>query len=203
MRATRAAVILSMPQRVGGRHRDHRLSVKTMKNSGSSNGAAGAETAVAERTDYAGAVYGSMLAASVVATAGATAGFPRFKLALMLIVTGLVFWAAHVYARWAGERQPAASPWSWQEVRLVAAHEWSIVEAAFLPAAAVAVSPLLGLNLTGAAWFALAVAVAQQVGWACLGAVRASAPTLQVVAEGLVNLLLGLIIMAAKAAVSH
>ena len=85
----------------------------------------------------------------------------------------------------------------------MAIHEWSIVEAAFLPAAAVAVSPLLGLDVTGAAWLALSVAVAQQVGWACLGAVRAAVPTVQVAAEGVVNLVLGLVLMAAKAAVSH
>lgn len=163
----------------------------------------GSGSSIVERTDYAGAVYGSMLAASVVATAGAAGGFPRARLVLMLIVTGLVFWAAHVYARWAGERRLAGSGRSWQEMRRVATHEWSIVEAAFLPAAAVAVSPLLGLDITGAAWLALAVAVAQQVGWACLGAVRASVPALQVAAEGVVNLALGLILMAAKAAVSH
>ena len=165
--------------------------------------AGSAEQPPPRRTDYAGAVYGSMLAASVVATAGALGGHALFKLGLGLIVTGLVFWLAHVYARWAGERRLAGSPWSWGEVRRVAVHEWSIVEAAFLPALAVVISALLGLDLTGAAWFALSVAVAQQVAWACLGAVRAGAAPLQVVAEGVVNLVLGLIIMLAKAAVSH
>ena len=124
------------------------------------------EQAVDQRTDYTGAVYGSLLAASVVATAGAVGDFPRLNLALMLIVTGLVFWAVHVYARLAGERRLAGGTWSWREVRAVSVHEWSIVEAAFLPTAAVAISPLLGLDLAGTAWFALAVAVAQQVGWA-------------------------------------
>jgi hypothetical protein len=165
--------------------------------------AADLERSAPKRTDYAGAVYGSMLAASVVATVGALGDFARFKLVLMLIVTGLVFWAAHVYARWAGERRLVGSPWSRGEIRRVAAHEWSIVEAAFLPALSVAISPLLGLDLSGTAWLALSVAVAQQVGWACLGAVRAAVPAMQVVAEGAVNLVLGLIIMVAKAAVSH
>ena len=157
----------------------------------------------AKRTDYAGAVYGSLLAASVVATASVAGELPRLKLALMLIITGLVFWAAHVYAHWVGERQLTGTPWSWGEIHRVARHEWSIVEAAFLPAAAVAVGAVLGLSLSAGAWLALAVAVAQQVAWACLGAVRASAPRRQVVAEGAVNLVLGLILMAAKGAVSH
>lgn len=155
------------------------------------------------RTDYAGAVYGSLLAASVVATASSAGELPLLKLALMLIITGLVFWAAHVYAHWVGERQLTGSPWSWSEIQRVARHEWPIVEAAFLPAAAVAVGPLLGLGLSGTGWLVLAVAVAQQVTWACLGAVRASVPRRQVVVEGAINLVLGLILMAAKGAVSH
>jgi len=161
------------------------------------------ESAAEQRTDYTGAVYGSMLAASVVATAGVVGDYPRLNLALMLIVTGLVFWAVHVYARLAGQRRMAGSAWSWREIRTVSGHEWPIVEAAFLPTVAVAISPLLGLDLTGTAWFALAIAVAQQVGWACLGAVRASLPRRQVVLECMVNLVLGLILMAAKAAISH
>ncbi|GAA3823610.1 hypothetical protein GCM10022403_066310 [Streptomyces coacervatus] len=154
------------------------------------------------RTDYGGAVYGSLLAASVLATAGAVGHYSRFQLVMLLIVTGLVFWAAHVYAQLAGERL-VGQPWSAREIRRVARHEWSIVEAAALPAVAVAVSPLLGLDLGGSAWLALGVAVVQQVAWACLSAARAGATRGQLVAEGAVNLLLGLIIVAAKAVLGH
>ena len=174
-----------------------------MEHSDSPSAVEDTEPTAEKRTDYTGAIYGSMLAASVVATAGAVGGYPRLNLALILIVTGLVFWAAHAYARLAGERRLTGSAWSWHEIRSVAVHEWPIVEAAFLPTLAVAVSPLLGLDLTGAAWFALGVAVAQQVGWAGLGAVRASVPRRQVALECAVNLVLGLILMAAKGAISH
>ncbi|WP_406195069.1 hypothetical protein OH807_06635 [Kitasatospora sp. NBC_01560] len=156
----------------------------------------------AERTDYAGAVYGSLLAASVVATAGAVATYPRLQLAVLLIVTGLVFWGTHVYAQLAGERL-VGQPITWQEARHVARHEWSIVEAALLPTAAVLVSPLLGLDLAGTAWLALSVAVAQQVAWAVVGAVRAGASRGQVAVEGLANLAFGLVIVVAKAALGH
>lgn len=156
----------------------------------------------AGRTDYAGAVYGSLLAASVVATAGTAGEFPRLQLIGLLLVTGVVFWAAHVYAQVAGERI-VGKVIDRRELRRVAGHEWSIVEAAVLPAVAVAVSPLLGLDLAGTAWLALAVAVAQQVTWATLGAVRAGASRRMAVGEGVANLLLGLIIVAAKAALGH
>ncbi|WP_374209276.1 hypothetical protein [Kitasatospora sp. A2-31] len=156
----------------------------------------------AGRTDYAGAVYGSLLAASGGATAGAAGNFPRLQLIGLLLVTGVVFWAAHVYALLAGERT-VGTPVDRREVRRVAGHEWSIVEAAVLPAVAVAVSPLLGLGLPGTAWLALGVAVAQQVAWATLGAIRAGASRRMAFGEGVVNLLLGLVIVAAKAALGH
>ncbi|MYS80670.1 hypothetical protein [Embleya scabrispora] len=154
------------------------------------------------RTDYAGAVYGSLLAASVVATAGALGTYPRLQLVLLLVITGLVFWAAHVYALLVGERLVGTS-WTWTEVRRVAGHEWSMVEAAALPAAAVAISPVLGLGLGTTPWLALGVAVVQQVVWACLGGAAAGAGRGQVAVEGAVNLVLGLIIVAAKAALGH
>ncbi|MEV6008024.1 hypothetical protein AB0M29_14530 [Streptomyces sp. NPDC051976] len=153
-------------------------------------------------TDYAGAVYGSMLAASVVATAGTVGDYPRVQLAVLLVVTGVVFWAAHVYARLAGERRVGKGP-SWREARRIGRHERPIIEAALPPAAAVLISPLLGLGLTGTSWLALGVAVAQQVGWAFVGAVRAGASRRQAAIEGLANLVLGLIIVAAKAALGH
>ncbi|MEU6891007.1 hypothetical protein ABZ934_04280 [Streptomyces sp. NPDC046557] len=156
----------------------------------------------APRTDSAGAVYGSLLATSVVATAGATGSFPRLQLVLLLIVSGLVFWATHVYAQLAGERL-VGEPWSRHEIRRVARHEWPIVEAAALPAAAVALSGLLGLDYAGTAWLAMGVAVAQQVIWACVGAARAGATRPQLATEGVVNLVLGLMIVATKAALKH
>ncbi|MFI6764646.1 hypothetical protein [Streptomyces sp. NPDC050355] len=154
---------------------------------------------VARKTDYAGAVYGSLLAASVVAGAGTLGSFPRFRLVLLLLCTGVVFWAAHVYARLVGDRLVNESL-SRQEIRRVCLDEWPIVQAAVPPAAAVAVSPLLGLGPYGAAWLGLAVAAAEQVGWASVAVVRAGAPRRLVLIAGAVNLLLGLTIVALKAA---
>nr|WP_280671780.1 hypothetical protein [Kitasatospora sp. MAP12-44] len=154
------------------------------------------------RTDYAGAVYGSLLAASVIAASGTAGKFPRFETVVLLLVTGLVFWVAHVYARLAGERSVGRLI-TWPEVRQVGRSEWSITEAAVLPAAVVAISPLLGLSLTATGWLALLVAVAQQVSWAYIGAMHASASRREALIEGAVNLVLGLVIVAAKAALGH
>ncbi|MFF3466232.1 hypothetical protein ACWCQN_09735 [Streptomyces sp. NPDC001984] len=154
------------------------------------------------RTDYTGAVYGSLLAASVVAGASAQSQFPRLHLVLLLLCTGLVFWAAHAYAHLVGDR-PRHEPVTWREIRHVCAREWPIAQAAILPAVAVAISPLLSLSLRGGAWLALGVAVGQQVLWASAAVLRAGASRPTVVSAGAVNLVLGLIIVAAKAALQH
>ncbi|MFJ5552882.1 diacylglycerol/lipid kinase family protein [Streptomyces sp. NPDC093225] len=154
------------------------------------------------RVDYTGAVYGSMLAASVVVGASTGGNYPRVQLIGLLLCTGVVFWAAHVYAHLFGASL-ANEPFSWRAVRAVCATERPLVEAAVPPAAAVAISPLLGLGVTGTDWLALAVALCGQVGWAVAGAVRAGAPRRLVALSAVVNLALGAAIVAAKAALSH
>ncbi|MFD4657176.1 hypothetical protein ACFWP2_16290 [Kitasatospora sp. NPDC058444] len=168
---------------------------------GGTGGTGGADgTAGAGRTDYAGAVYGSMLAASVIAASSLSGPHPRLSLILLLVITGIVFWVAHVYAHVAGERE-AGRQITRSQVREAGREEWPLVEASALPALAVLVSPWLGAGEN--AWLALGVAVAQQVTWATLGARRAGASPRQTVAEGAVNLVLGLVIVAAKVAVGH
>ncbi|WP_243869100.1 hypothetical protein [Streptomyces liangshanensis] len=162
----------------------------------------GPEGEPAVRTDFAGALYGSLLAASVVATASTVGDFPRLQVMALLLVTGVVFWAAHVYAQLAGERVVGRRI-GWSDVRAVGRHEWPIVEAAVLPAVAVVVSPLLGLGVDGAGWLGLAVAIAQLVAWAFVGALHAGASRTQAGIEGMGNLILGLVLVAAKAALGH
>lgn len=162
----------------------------------------GREAPGTDRANYTGAVYGSLLAASVVAGAGSAGPYPRLELVLLLICTGLVFWAAHVYAGFVGDRLRAQKV-TWREIRQVCVREWPIVQAALLPAASVAVSPLLGLGPEGAAWLAVSIAVAQQVGWASAAVIRVGASRWAVVSVGIVNLVLGLVIVAAKVALQH
>ncbi|QYX81984.1 hypothetical protein [Streptomyces akebiae] len=154
------------------------------------------------RADYTGGVYGSMLASSVIIGAGSLGTYPRLELVLLLLLTGLVFWIAHVHAQLFGARLAQRSP-DRRIVLEVCRDEWPIVKAAVPPAAAVAISPLLGLDLSGALWLALAVAVAGQVGWSVVAARRADAPWGLVAVTASVNLLLGLLIIAFKLYLTH
>ncbi|MER6615081.1 hypothetical protein [Streptomyces xantholiticus] len=154
------------------------------------------------RADYTGGVYGSMLAASVVIGAGSLGSFPRVELVLLLLLTGVVFWIAHVHAQLFGARLAQQTP-DRRVVLQVCRDEWPIVKAALPPAAAVAVSPLLGLDVRGALWLALSVAVTGQVGWSVAAARRAGASWRLVAATASVNLLLGLLIILFKIVLTH
>ncbi|GHE23891.1 hypothetical protein [Streptomyces capillispiralis] len=154
------------------------------------------------RTDYTGGVYGSMLAASVVIGAGTLGSFPRAELVLLLLLTSLVFWAAHVHAELFGARLARRTP-DRRVILRVCRDEWPIVKAAAPPAAAIAVSPVLGLEVQGALWLALSVAVAGQVGWSVAAAHRAGASRRLVCTTATVNVLLGLAIVLVKIALTH
>ncbi|MFI2437162.1 hypothetical protein [Streptomyces sp. NPDC018693] len=152
--------------------------------------------------DYTGGVYGSMLAASVVIGAGSLGAFPRTELVLLLLLTGGVFWIAHVHAHLFGARL-AQQPPDRRVVLRVCREEWPIVKAAVPPAAAVAVSALLGMDVQGALWLALGVAVAGQVGWSLAAARRAGASPRLMAVTASVNLLLGLLIISFEVALKH
>lgn len=152
--------------------------------------------------DYTGGVYGSMLAASVVIGVGTLRSFSRLDVVLVLLLTGVVFWIAHVHAQLFGARL-AQQSLDRRIVLHVCRDEWPIVKAAVPPAAAVAVSPLLDLDESGALWLALAVAVAGQVGWSVAAARRAGATWRLMAVSASVNLLLGLLIILFKILVTH
>ncbi|WAZ19438.1 hypothetical protein STRCI_000493 [Streptomyces cinnabarinus] len=152
--------------------------------------------------DFTGGVYGSLLAASVVLGAGSLGNFPRVELVVLLLLTGIVFWLAHVHAKLFGERL-ARHALDRRTVLLVCREEWPILRAALPPALAIAISPLLGLDVQGAVWLALCVAVVGQVSWSVRAAQRVGASWRLVVISASVNLLLGLLIVGVKLFVKH
>ena len=123
-------------------------------------------------------------------------------LVALLLATGIVFWLAHAFARIVGDRTRGAAV-TWSEVRAVGRHELPIVQAAVPPAAAAGVLAALGASDRAAAWAALLVAVAGQVGWAVFAAVTAGATRRLVVVAGLGNLVLGLLIVLLKTTLAH
>jgi hypothetical protein len=158
------------------------------------------------RPNYSGAIYGSLLAGSVVVGAAAGTGgdyhLTPLQLAVLLVATGLVFWLAHAYAALVGDRIHHV-PLSRAECRRVARHEWPLLQAALPAAGAAVLVGLLGGSDAAAGWTALTVAIAGQVGWAAVATLRAGASGPLVLVTALVNLLLGLLIVLLKTALHH
>jgi hypothetical protein len=160
-------------------------------------------TVGAPRRDYSGAIYGSLLAASVIAGAGTGQEvLTPWKLAILLLVTGVVFWITHVYAHLVGGSHPHHRL-RWETIRQVAAREWPIAQASGPPAGAAVAGMILGLTNATAGWLALAAAVAGQVGWAIAGAVATGAGRRVVALSAAVNLFLGLLIVVLKTLLAH
>ncbi|TMQ89858.1 hypothetical protein ETD83_38025 [Actinomadura soli] len=156
-----------------------------------------------ERADYSGAVYGSLLAASVIVGASPRHDpAPAATVVALLFATGLVFWLAHVYASLVGDRQHGRRL-DWPEIRSVGRREWPLAQAAVPPAAAAACCGLIGLSDATASWAALFVALGGQVGWTVAAGARAHAGGRLIVMSAVVSLLLGMIIVALKVILTH
>ena len=155
-----------------------------------------------ERLDATGAVYGSLLAASVVVgQAPLQESVPPVDLAVILLATGAVFWLVHVYARTLGH-YVIDGRFHRHRLAHVMREESPIILAAIPPALAALIVGAIG-NSSAAAWWAFFVAIAGQVIWAIVAAREAGQPPIGVFLAAAVNLGLGLVLVALKVAISH
>lgn len=151
----------------------------------------------------AGFIYGTIVALSVI-VAGARA-YPAGPghVAVLVAVTCLVFWIAHVYAHGLGHSAAVGEHLSFAELKRIGRREGSIVEAAVPPLGALVLGGLGILSPQTSLWLAVALGLvvlgAQGVVFARVERLGTAA-TLGVVAA---NLGLGLVLVALKLAVSH
>lgn len=155
-----------------------------------------------ERLDATGAVYGSLLAASVVVgQAPLQESVPPVELAVILLATGAVFWLVHVYSRTLGH-YVIDGRFHRHRLAHVMREESPIILAAIPPAVAALVVGAVA-DASAAAWWAFFVAIAGQVAWAIVAAREAGQPPIGVFLAAAVNLGLGLLLVALKVAISH
>jgi len=145
------------------------------------------------------AVYGSVLAASVVVGSGDSHG--GWSLAIILLVTGFVFWLAHVYAETVASIHGG---WHMGAIWHGLRHEWPLMFASVPPAAAAAAAELFeGISPGQGAWLALIVAILEQQVWGLAAVRRAGLFGADVTRTMLLNIGIGAIIVALKLAVPH
>ena len=149
--------------------------------------------------DYSSAVYGSVLAATVVVSSGDLRA--PGVLALLLIVSGVVFWFAHVYAV-----TVAGVHGGWQVGALRAGlrHEWPVAFAAVPPAiAAIVCGSLPNVSVTDGVWAALVVAIGEQQLWGYAAVRNAKLKGTALTVTILLNIVMGFIIVGLKFGVGH
>ena len=149
-----------------------------------------------------GTVYGTVVVMATV-TAGSLARPDAWKLAVSVAATVLVLWAAHVYAHSLGESIRLSRRLDRAGLATIARSELGIPLAAVGPIVMLALGATSVLEEATAAWLALAVGLltlgVQGVRYARIERLGGTA-TLVVVSG---NLLLGLMIVALKAALVH
>ena len=160
----------------------------------------GAEWAV----DYAGAIYGSLLASSTIVATGASATVDTNAAQLLaaLVVTSVVFWLMHVYVRVVGREMPQHTPLR-EAVRRSAIKEVPILIAVVPPSITLVVAMLIDEPGDRVGWVALWVALAGQVFWTWLALRQAHARGRVEVISLAVSLALGLVLVGLKVALSH
>jgi hypothetical protein len=79
--------------------------------------------------------------------------------------TMLVFWLAHVWSEAIADRMQDPQPYTWRRLRAVASWHWPMVQASLGPLGALVLADLDVLSLDTAVTVALAISVAQLVGW--------------------------------------
>jgi FtsH-binding integral membrane protein len=147
-------------------------------------------------------VYGTVVVMATLTAAYASEKNP-WRLALLVAATVVVFWLAHLYAHGISESITLSRRLTLEELTHIARREAGIVLAAVAPFAALVLGATRLLHETTAVWLALAIGlVTLGVEGLRYARLRGFGPTATLGAV-VVNLSLGLFVVALKVAVAH
>ena len=153
-----------------------------------------------DQRSFSAAIYGSILAAALVAALDVNEVSPR-EMTMTLLSTTLVFAVAHAWSEVVGERIAFGHGASLRRLVELIRREWPLVEAGFVPGAALALAWAGLWSASVGASIALALAVLQLVGWGILVGLRSYDHWPAALLVGIVNGFFGLILVALKIAV--
>lgn len=110
-------------------------------------------------------IYGAIITAAIIAAVGDH--LPTLPLAVLIVVTLVVYWAAEVYAELLGEHVARGQLPTWAYIRATLAARWPIVSASYVPLLALMLARVAGASVAAAANVGLAAAVVLLVfhGW--------------------------------------
>jgi hypothetical protein len=111
--------------------------------------------------DAASAVYGTILAASLLIAVG---GSPTAMLAT-IVVTALVFWIAHVHVELLRTVVRRGEHVSWAHARHALAHEWPLAQAALTPMAPLVLAAVGLVGVPMARTIGVSICLVQLIAW--------------------------------------
>jgi len=112
-----------------------------------------------------GAVYGQVLATSLVVALGHDESLDALEMLVVVAVTMTVFWLAHVYSEAIAHVLEHGRVESRASLRRLAANEWPLAEAAGTALFALALGALGVIDRDTAVWLAVALGIADLCAW--------------------------------------
>ena len=155
-------------------------------------------SAPAKDSNVAGAIYGTILATSVVAGLSEAGEVEKVPGAAVVLATSVVFWIAHVYAGVLGLHLERRRGFSFGLVRGVMAHEWAILVSGVPPAVVLALGALGFYDRATGYAIAIGVGVVSLVLWGVAYAREQGYGLIGILVTGLLNGALGVVIVGLK-----
>jgi hypothetical protein len=145
-------------------------------------------------------IYGTIVTASVLATAGGS--LTTLGLVIAVFVTLVVYWVAEEYAEIGAHASAGRLP-SWAHARSALAAKWPMVSASYLPLVILIAADVLGATPSTAAYIALigTVVLLMVFGWTAAKAANLS--RVGQLGMTMVAGALGLLMIALKSGLSH
>ena len=148
--------------------------------------------------NLAASVYGTVLTIAMIVAYSADSDLDPLLIAVAVLVTVAVFWVAHVHAELLAMRYALGHPLAGSEIRAQLRHGWPMVEAAFLPAIALALGGIGVFDDDTSVVLALGIGVAQLAAWGVAIGRRERLRLLGVIGVTALNVGLGLVVVALK-----
>ncbi len=151
----------------------------------------------------AGLVYGTIVVMSVIAASSEGLERDPARIAELVVATNLVFWLAHVYAHSVELSVSRGERLTGRGLKEVAVHEASILTAAVLPTGALLLGVFGFISDSQAIWLALAAGTVALAGQALALARIEKLAFFGTATLVLMNVLLGLAIVALEVFIAH
>lgn len=156
-----------------------------------------------ERRTIAGTVYGTIIVLAILAAGAKPYKHDLWRLDAIAAISVVVLWLAHVYAHGLGESLGIGRRLTAAELSSIASREYSIVAAAVPPVAALTLGAIGVLPERTSVWLAFGAGVVtlagQGVRYARLERMRTGAMIITII----VNLAVGLVLVALEVLVAH